>query len=94
MAKIAIHVHHEAFNSPNEGQIPQGLDCQVCPMGNTMNTHYKWCPRILDLFCDSYFPTMKHIHPIHSKTQQFLSLIEKKTIIFLFNNQLLNIQKQ
>jgi hypothetical protein len=23
MAKIAIHVHHEAFNLPNEGQIPK-----------------------------------------------------------------------
>jgi hypothetical protein len=23
MAKIVIHVHHEAFNLPNEGQIPK-----------------------------------------------------------------------
>jgi hypothetical protein len=39
VAKIIIHVHREAFDMPNEGQIPQGLDYQVCPMGNTMNAH-------------------------------------------------------
>jgi hypothetical protein len=69
MAKIIVHVHHEVFNPPNEGQIPQELDRQVWPMVNTMNTHKKWCLGILDMFCDSCFPTLKHIHPILSKTK-------------------------
>lgn len=69
VAKIIVHVHHKAFNLPNEGQIPQELDCKVCPMGNTINTHKKWCPRILDMFCDSCFPTLKQIHPMLSKTK-------------------------
>ncbi len=69
VAKITIHVHHEAFNMPNEGQIPQQLGYKVCPMGNTVNTHKKWCLGILDMFCDSCFPTLKHIHPILSKTK-------------------------
>jgi hypothetical protein len=68
VAEIVIHVHHEVFDLPNEGQILEGLDYQVCPMGNTMNTHKNWCLGILDLFCDSCFPTLKHIHLVHSKT--------------------------
>jgi hypothetical protein len=73
VVKIIVHVHHEVIKPPNKGQIPQELDRQVCPMVNIVNTHKKWRLGILDMFCDSCFPTLKHIQPILSKTKEFLN---------------------
>jgi hypothetical protein len=77
MAKIAIHVHHEAFSSPSEGKIPQGLDYQVCPMATQWTSIINGAQESLIYFV-THFPTLKHVHPMHSKTQQFFNLIEKK----------------
>jgi len=50
---------HEHLQSSKQSQIRQELNRKVNPMSHTTDTHWKGCPNILYLLCDTCFPPWK-----------------------------------